>query len=136
MTNSFNSCIINSDLTNVKRTRKELTEMDIMNFIWESGKAVSSIEIQEGLKDKHEWSLAVILNLLARLTDRGFVTAEKQGKYKLYSAVVKQDDYLQQESKSIIDRIFGGSVSKLVSCLYNGKNLSAEDIKSLKAFID
>ena len=88
------------------------------------------------MKDKHEWSLAVILNLLARLTERGFVTAEKQGKYKLYSAVVKQDDYLQQESKSIIDRIFGGSVSKLVSCLYNGKNLSDEDIKSLKAFID
>ncbi|MGN0649600.1 MAG: BlaI/MecI/CopY family transcriptional regulator [Oscillospiraceae bacterium] len=111
-------------------------EMDIMNFIWESGKAVSSIEIQEGLKDKHEWSLAVILNLLARLTERGFVTAEKQGKYKYYSALVKQEDYLRQESKSIIDRIFGGSVSKLVSCLYDGKNLSEEDIKSLKAFID
>ena len=111
-------------------------EMDIMNFIWESEKAVSSVEILEGLKDKHEWSLAVILNLLARLMERGFVTAEKQGKYKYYSALVKQEDYLRQESKSIIDRIFGGSVSKLVSCLYDGKNLSDEDIKSLKAFID
>ena len=111
-------------------------EMDIMNFIWESGKAVSSIEIQEGLKDIHEWSLAVILNLLARLAERGFVTAEKSGKYKLYSAVVNQDDYLQQESKTIIDRIFGGSVSKLICSLYNGKNLSTDDIASLKAFID
>ena len=111
-------------------------EMDIMNFIWESEKAVSSVEIQEGLKNKHEWSLAVILNLLARLTERGFVTAEKQGKYKYYSPLVEQEDYLRQESKSIIDRIFGGSVSKLVSCLYDGKNLSDEDIKSLKAFID
>ena len=111
-------------------------EMDIMNYIWESEKAVSSVEIQEALKDKHDWSLAVILNLLARLTERGFVTAEKQGKYKYYSALVKQEDYLRQESKSIIDRIFGGSVSKLVSCLYDGKNLSDEDIKSLKAFID
>lgn len=111
-------------------------EMDIMNFIWESGKAVSSVDIQEGLKDKHEWSLAVILNLLARLTERGFVTAEKVGKYKLYSAVVNQDDYLQQESKTIIDRIFGGSVSKLICSLYNGKNLSNDDIASLKAFID
>ncbi|MBR4021183.1 MAG: BlaI/MecI/CopY family transcriptional regulator [Ruminococcus sp.] len=111
-------------------------EMDIMNFIWESGKAVSSVEIQEGLKDIHEWSLAVILNLLARLTERGFVTAEKSGKYKLYSAVVNQDDYLQQESKTIIDRIFGGSVSKLICSLYNGKNLSNDDIASLKAFID
>ena len=111
-------------------------EMDIMNFIWGSEKAVSSVEIQEALKNKHDWSLAVILNLLARLTERGFVTAEKQGKYKYYSVLVKQEDYLRQESKSIIDRIFGGSVSKLVSCLYDGKNLSDEDIKSLKAFID
>lgn len=111
-------------------------EMDIMNYIWESGRAVSSVEIQEGLKGRHEWSLAVILNLLARLTERGFVTAEKQGKYKLYSAIVKQEDYLRQESKSIIDRIFGGSVSKLVSCLYDGKNLSDEDMKALREFID
>ena len=111
-------------------------EMDIMSFIWESGKAVSSVEIREGLKGKHEWSLAVILNLLARLMERGFVSAEKQGKYKLYSAVVARDDYLRQESKSIIDRIFGGSVSRLVSCLYDGKNLSKDDIASLKAFID
>ena len=65
-----------------------------------------------------------------------YTNAEKQGKYKYYSALVKQEDYLRQESKSIIDRIFGGSVSKLVSCLYDGKNLSDEDIKSLKAFID
>lgn len=111
-------------------------EMDIMNFIWESKKAVSSVEIKEGLRDRHDWTLAVILNLLARLMDRGFVTAKKCGKYKLYSAVVEQDDYLEQESKTIIDRIFGGSVSKLVSCLYNGKNLSDEDIESLRAFID
>ncbi len=111
-------------------------EMDIMNFIWESGRAVSSVEIQEGLRGKHEWSLAVILNLLARLIDRGFVAAEKSGKYKLYSSVVAQDDYLQQESKSIVDRIFGGSVSKLICSLYNGRNLSSDDIASLKAFID
>ena len=111
-------------------------EMDIMNFIWKSGRAVSSVEIQEGLKGKREWSLAVILNLLARLMERGFVTSEKVGKYKLYSAVVQQDDYLRQESKTIIDHIFGGSVSRLVSCLYDGKNLSKEDIASLKAFID
>ena len=84
-------------------------EMDIMNFIWEGEKAVSSVEIQEALKNKHDWSLAVILNLLARLTERGFVTAEKQGKYKYYSALVKQEDYLRQESKSIIDHIFGTS---------------------------
>lgn len=111
-------------------------EMDIMNYIWESGKAVSSVEIQDGLKGQHDWSLAVILNLLARLTERGFVTAEKHGKYKYYSAIVEQEDYLQQESKTIIDRIFGGSVSKLICSLYNGKNLSKDDINSLKDFID
>ena len=111
-------------------------ELDIMNFIWEKKKAVSSADRQEGLKYQHEWSLAVILNLLARLSDRGFVTSEKQGKFKYYSAIVNQEDYLQQESKSIIDKIFGGSVSKLICSLYDGKNLSKEDLSSLKEFID
>lgn len=111
-------------------------ELDIMNYIWKSGKAVTSVEIQDGLKGQHNWSLSVILNLLARLVERGFVTSYKQGKYKYYSAVVEQEDYLRQESKSIIDRIFGGSVSKLICSLYDGKNLSKEDINSLKDFID
>lgn len=111
-------------------------EMDIMNFIWESGEAVSSLQIQEGLKGIREWSLATVLNLLARLTEKGFVATEKVGKYKMYSAVVSQDDYLRQESKTIIDRVFGGSVSRLVSALYSGKNLSQEDIADLKTFID
>lgn len=111
-------------------------EMDIMNFIWESGEAVSSLQIQEGLKGIREWSLATILNLLARLIEKGFVSTEKVGKYKMYSAVVQQDEYLRQESKTIIDRVFGGSVSKLVSALYSGKNLSQEDIADLKTFID
>lgn len=88
------------------------------------------------MKAKRDWNLATVLNLLARLMDRGFVTAEKVGKYKMYSAIIAQEDYLQQESKTIIDHVFGGSISKLVSALYNGKNLSKEDIASLKAFID
>ena len=111
-------------------------ELDIMNYIWERGEAVSSADIQEGLNTRRKWTLATILNLLARLVDKGFVTSENTGKFKMYSALVNREDYLAQESKTILDHVYNGSVSRMISALCDSGELSQEDLISLKEFID
>lgn len=111
-------------------------ELDIMNYIWEQNKAVSSADILEGLKNRRKWTLATVLNLLARLSDKGFVESEKQGKFKMYSHIVNRDEYLSQESKTILDHVYNGSVSRMISALCDSTDLTQDDILSLKAFID
>lgn len=122
----------------MKKEYKRLpeAELDIMNVIWEKGEPMNSVQIQECLQGKRDWNVVTILNLLARLVERGFVSTEKQGKYKIYSAIVNREEYLQKESRTILDHVFGGSVSRLISALYDGESLTQEDIISLKAFID
>ena len=111
-------------------------ELDIMNYIWEQDKAVSSADILEGLKNRRKWTLATVLNLLARLSDKGFVESEKQGKFKMYSHIVNRDEYLSQESKTILDHVYNGSVTRMISALCDSTDLTQDDILSLKAFID
>ncbi len=111
-------------------------ELDIMNYIWEQNKAVSSADILEGLKNRRKWTLATVLNLLARLSDKGFVESEKQGKFKMYSHIVNRDEYLSQESKTILDHVYNGSVTRMISALCDSTDLTQDDILSLKAFID
>ena len=111
-------------------------ELDIMNYIWEQNKAVSSADILEGLKNRRKWTLATVLNLLARLSDKGFVESEKQGKFKMYSHIVNRDEYLSQESKTILDHVYNGSVTRMISALCDSADLTQDDILSLKAFID
>ena len=111
-------------------------ELDIMNYIWEQNRAVSSADILEGLKNRRKWTLATVLNLLARLSDKGFVESEKQGKFKMYSHIVNRDEYLSQESKTILDHVYNGSVTRMISALCDSTDLTQDDILSLKAFID
>ena len=111
-------------------------KLDIMNYIWEQNKAVSSADILEGLKNRRKWTLAIVLNLLARLSDKGFVEYKKQGKFKMYSHIVDRDEYLSQESKTILDHVYNGSIPRMVSALCDSTDLTPDDILSLKAFID
>lgn len=121
---------------NGKYKRLPDAEMDIMNYIWESNEPVSSIDIQAGLKGRRDWTIATVLNLLSRLADKGFVTFKKGNKYKLYSALVKREDYLSQESQSILDHVYNGSVLRMISTLCDKRSLTKEDIDYLKALID
>lgn len=121
---------------NNKFKRLPDAELDIMNYIWEQNKAVSSADILEGLKNRRKWTLATVLNLLARLSDKGFVKSEKQGRFKMYSHIVNRDEYLSQESKTILDHVYNGSVSRMISALCDSTDLTQNDILSLKAFID
>lgn len=117
-------------------TRLPDAEMDIMNYIWEKNKPVTSLDIKEGLKNRRNWTAATILNLLSRLTKKGFVVSKKGDKYNLYSAVIKRDDYLSQESRTILDHVYNGSVSRMISALCGNASLSDKDINYLKAFIE
>lgn len=110
------------------------SELEIMMVIWEAQEPVNTDYILERLSDK-DWTRQTLLKLLSRLEKRGFVTYYKDGKYKMYSPMIKRENYLKEESKSFLDRMHFGSVTNLVSTLYNGNALSDSDLAELEAYI-
>ena len=54
----------------------------------------------------------------------------------MYSHIVDRDEYLSQESKTILDHVYNGSIPRMVSALCDSTDLTPDDILSLKAFID
>jgi hypothetical protein len=77
-----------------------------------------------------------LLNFLARLADRGFISVTRCGKSNLYAPLVNERDYLQRESKSFLERMHGNSLKSLVAALYGGEAISEDDLAELKGFID
>ena len=61
---------------------------------------------------------------------------EKEGRSNCYVPIVKEQDYLQQESGSILKRLYVSSVKKFVAALYDGDRLSKEQIEELKDYLD
>jgi predicted transcriptional regulator len=117
-------------------TRLPDAELAIMKIIWAKGGEVTSAEISAELTGKKEWAATTVLNFLARLADRGFLSVTRSGKTNLYAPLVNEQDYLQRESKSFLERMHGNSLKSLVAALYVGEAVSADDLAELKNFID
>ena len=67
---------------------------------------------------------------------RGFVRREKKGKINYYYSLADKQEYLKEEGKSVLDRMFGNSLTNFVAALYDGEDMDEEEIKSLQSFID
>ncbi|MCL1820986.1 MAG: BlaI/MecI/CopY family transcriptional regulator [Oscillospiraceae bacterium] len=111
-------------------------ELEIMKIIWRNGEGTTSAYIMEKLEGKKEWAVTTVLNFLARLADRGFVTVSKNGKTNIYSPIIEEEEYLKTESKSFLERLHGNSVKSLVASLYGGNAISNDDLEELKRYID
>ena len=77
-----------------------------------------------------------MLTLLQRLEAKGFVQRQKQRRGYLYSAAVTQQEYLPQESRTILDRLFAGSARNFMAALHSGDALSRKDIDELQQYLE
>ncbi len=109
------------------------SELEIMMVIWGYDRPVNRMEIEERLKKNV--AAPTILSFLNRLETKGFVSVEKIGKVNWYTPLVKEEEYLQKESRNILRKMYRNSLKNFVSALYDGEGLSSEEIEELETFI-
>lgn len=112
------------------------SELDIMMIIWESGTSVTSAYVMEKLPKDRKWANTTVLNFLARLVDRGFLQIKKQGRINYYSPLIEESDYLQQESKTFLEKMHMGSLKSFVASLYDGSTITKEELEELKDYVE
>lgn len=112
------------------------SELEIMMIIWEANRTVTSAYVSEKLKDKREWKITLVLTFLARLVGKGFVTSTREGKVNIYSAVIGDQEYLENESKSFLEKLYSNSLTTFVSTLYKSNVINTDDLAELRQFID
>jgi Predicted transcriptional regulator len=112
------------------------SELEIMMIIWEANEPVNSAYVFEKLKDKKEWKITSVLTFLSRLAEKGFITCSREGKANIYSAVIGEREYLENESKSFLRKLYGNSVTAFVSSLYSSKAINEDDLQELQEFIE
>lgn len=110
------------------------SELEIMMIIWKYDRPVNRMEIEEHLKK--DVAAPTILSFLNRLEAKGFVSVEKIGKINWYTPLVKEEEYLQRESRNILQRMYQNSLKNFVTALYDGDSLSSQDIEDLRAFVE
>ncbi|HIX90754.1 MAG TPA: BlaI/MecI/CopY family transcriptional regulator [Candidatus Agathobaculum pullicola] len=117
-----------------KSKRLPDAELEVMQAVWSLEAPVTAAEVQR--KVPSDWKTTSVLTFLSRLCDKGFLSCEKEGRQNQYTPCVTQEEYLQRESRSFVERVCGGSVKNLVASLSDAGALTAHDIDELRAFLD
>ena len=88
-------------------------ESVVMDILWRAHPA-SADEVIAALAGQQDWQEATIKTLLNRLLNKGAIKADKDGRRYLYSPLLQREQWLSQESESLLERLFGGRVAPLV----------------------
>ncbi len=111
------------------------SELEVMQIIWDHEPPVSRSTVEEVLCQERSLAPSTIITFLTRLCDKGYLTLEKKGRMNLYTPLMSHEGYLAQESRSFLDKLCGGSVSKLAVAL-SGSGISKEDLQELKKLLE
>lgn len=112
------------------------SELDIMLVLWNGDREMSRSEIEEVVNAKKKLAPTTILSLLTRLEKKGFVSIKKEGKRNLYSILIGQEEYQQNESSNMIEKLYDNSLKNFVVSLYHDKKFDDGQIKELEEFLD
>ena len=109
------------------------SEIKVMNVIW-AEQPVSASRVSEILKGQIGWNVNTTYTLIKRCIDKGAVERTDPG--FVCTALVSREEIQQEETETLIDKIFDGSADKLFAALLGSKKLSRTEIDKLKELID
>ena len=109
-------------------------EFEVMKIVWKSA-PINTNEITEYLLKTTSWSAKTIQTLIKRLVTKGALTYEKQGRVFVYTPLVKEDEYINQESNSFLKRFYDGDISAMLSAYLENNQLSETEIRHLRSIL-
>ena len=110
-------------------------EAVVMDVLWKRS-PLSADEVVMALSSRQDWQDATVKTLLNRLLNKGAIDAEKDGRRYLYAPVLQREAWVQGESESLLDRVFGGRVAPLVAHFSEHRKLSRKDIAELRKLLE
>ena len=110
-------------------------ESVVMEVLWRSS-PLGADEVAAALAERQDWQEATIKTLLNRLLNKGAIHAAKDGRRYLYSPRLKREDWVMEESRGLLDRLFDGRVAPLVAHFSEQRKLSRKDIADLRKLLE
>jgi BlaI family penicillinase repressor len=106
-------------------------EYEVMKIIWRDA-PISTNEVIDKLTATSKWSPKTIQTMLLRLVKKGALTYEKDSRVFVYTPLVQQSEYLENESKSFLNRFYNGNLNSMVVNFLENDKLTNNDISELR----
>jgi predicted transcriptional regulator len=110
---------------------------EIMKIVWEKGE-VTINDVVEAINARRTDKLrrTTIQVQMNRLEEYGWLKHRKEGRIFYYTAVIEKQKTRRDIVMDLKERVFSGSHTELVKCLFDSSDLKPEDIKELRQLLD
>ena len=106
------------------------SEWKIMEHLWdESPKTL--MQIVKAMNEQVGWAKSTVTTMITRMEAKGLLRFEEGGRAKLIYPAVTREEVASQETVSLVDRMFGGSVTSLVAQFFSSRSVSQQEIDKL-----
>ncbi len=105
------------------------SEWLIMQEIWKRGTATFR-EICDGVAAQN-WSKPAVAAFLKRMEKKGAISREEAKPVKLYRPLIQKESAVQEETRQILDRVYGGDVALLAQSLVSSEALDSAEVEEL-----
>ena len=109
------------------------SEMKIMELIWEH-EPVSAKELSVLAQDEIGWNKNTTYTVIKKAIGKGYVKREDPD--FICTSLISKEEVRGSETRSLVDRLFGGSKKALFSALLEDEDLTDEDIAELREMIE
>lgn len=111
-------------------------QFEIMQIVWNAPAGAAVAEIWEAISAGRDVARTTVLNLVARLDERGWLKRRKAAGVYRYVATIDRDTATANAAARFVDDFFGGSASELVLSLLGSQRLSPTELDELKKLVD
>ncbi len=109
-------------------------EHAVMEVLWEES-PLTAQEVVERVPVERDWSANTVKTLLGRLLAKNIIGHEEEGRRYRYRPLVARGDYVEGESRRLMDRLFGGKLTPLVAHLAERDAITDQDIAEIEALL-
>jgi BlaI family penicillinase repressor len=106
----------------------------VMKVLWQESPLTASAVI-EYLKETN-WNPKTVQTLIGRLVKKGVLGVNKDTGLNRYFPLVSQEACMREETKSFLDKVYGGSFHLLLANFVNNESLTPKEIEALRNLLD
>ena len=110
-------------------------EMQIMNVVWEKGKATVH-EVKEALGKGRKPAYSTILTMMRKIEAKGYLEHDVDDRTYVYRPTISQDAARRSILGDIMDRLFAGSPTLLLNSLVKQNQIDNKELAQLKKLIN
>jgi BlaI family transcriptional regulator, penicillinase repressor len=109
-------------------------ELQIMNVVWERGKATVH-DVKEALGKGRKPAYSTILTMMRKIEAKGYLEHDVESRTFIYRPAISQKDVRRSVLGDILDRLFEGSPFLLMNSLVEQKDIGKEELAQIQQVI-